>query len=239
MRIKLKYGDHTHELADAAVVISRQNTHSENNKRTGYIETWTIDGFLQASSQPEIGTTIDTLKTAYDEDNKTAVLLFEDDTETVHKLDTTESLSGVRVRLFDFPEGRGAELSTFRSYRIVLDAEFFEDAEILQFMETLTFSGGGPKFLHKQTLTGLPQKQIVAQNIPFRATQSGFSVGHLGPPPVNAPLFPDDLKNDESQYPTKTGPEKVYANTQKATHFRTAWNYVFERVSAMSGDPTF
>lgn len=238
MRTKLKYGNHTHDLADAAIVINRANTFSKNNKRTGYIETWTIDGFLQADTQNAVGTKIETLKNAYDKDNETAVLLFEDGSETKHKLDTSASVSGVRVRLVDFPEGRGAEYSTFRSYRIVIDAEFVENAGILEFMETLTFSGGGPKFLHKQTLTGLPQKQFVAQNIPFRVTQAGFSVGHTTWPALASPLFPKHLKREESST-VKTGPENVYAKTNRATHFRTSWNYVFESVSAMNANPTF
>ncbi|MCH7989758.1 MAG: hypothetical protein IID46_11510 [Planctomycetes bacterium] len=238
MRTKLKYGDHTHDLADAAIVINRTNTFSENNKRTGYIETWTIDGFLQADTQDAIGTKINTLKDAYDKDNETAVLLFEDGSETNHKLDTADSVSGVRVRLVDFPEGRGAEYSTFRSYRIVIDAEFADDAGIIQLVETLTFTGGGSKFLHKQTLIGLPQKQFVAQNIPFRVTQAGFSVGHLFWPNPLPPIFPNDLKNEESST-VKTGPENVYAKTHKATHFRTSWNYAFESVGAMNANPTF
>lgn len=238
MRLKLKYGTHTHDIAEASVVINRRNTFAQSNKRTGYIESWSIDGFLQADDQAGIGADIQTLKEAYSTDNKTAVLLFEDGTETKHKLDTNDSISGVRVQLFDFPEGDGAEYSTFRSYRILIDAEFATDAGILWLHESLMFTGGKHKFLHKQTLTGFAQKQIVAQNIPHRVVQSGFVIGHFFWPAAQPPLFPQNLKNEDSSV-KRAGPEKIYANRQKSTHFRTEWNYVFESISAMNGNPSF
>lgn len=236
--MQLKVGTYTHAVAESSITFSEEVLWSENNKRIGRRERWNIEGFLQAASQSALDTAIGTLKTQYRKDNETAVLLFDDGSETQHKMDTTASLSGVRVRFFEFPFRNGAEYSTFRSYRITVEGEFTDNinAGIIYLQDTLTFNGGGPRFVHKQTLAGLPQKQIVAQSTPHRVVQSGVALGHLGYITAPSPLFPDDFKQDESSV-KRVGPDNVYALTNKATHYRTEWNYLFESVSPMNGNP--
>jgi hypothetical protein len=138
-----------------------------------------------------------------------------------------------------FPEGRGAEYSTFRNYTIVLEAEVLDtSATIVNWHEVLSFQGGGPQFAFLETINGPPQKQLLKQFTTFRATQAGEATGHLGYPVAAAPLWPaaEHTTSRQIRYelPKRAGPPGSPTYTQ----YRVTWSYSYEDAGPLVGLPT-
>ena len=237
----LKYGAYTHAANDAAVVISRDALLGAAGVPYGYRERWDVSGFLQAETQAELTQAIAALQAAYAVPAQDAALLLSDGvTETAHRLDSSSAIGGVRVVAPPaFPQGAGAEYSTFRGYRLALEADIAtgDAVELLSFEEVLQFSGGGPRHVHLETLAGPPRKQLANQHTIFRATQSGRAVGLSRYPIAPAPLWPADERRDQRQWslraPRRSGPRGAASFTE----FEIVWTYAFESALPLSGKP--
>jgi hypothetical protein len=236
-QLYLTYGSYAHDLSEAAVSISRQGRFSEHGQLVSTVERWEITGTLHASDQATLFSAIASLNHFYSLQGQDVVLRFEGGTATNHALLSGDCVGGVRVvEGPSFPEGRGAEYSTFRTYRIVVEGELPALGNaLLHYYETLTFEGGGPRWILLQTLNGLPQRQQVAQATPFRVTQQGEAVGYLSRPLPNSPIWPQaehtDLRRIEYPRPKSTGPRGQTAYTE----FPVRWSYYFESATPLVG----
>ena len=233
----LAYGSYRHALAETAVAIARETTFSPTRVPLTTRETWRIEGILQAASSAELTAAIDALTKAYARQGQDATLYLPDGiTPSAHRLLSRDTLGGVRVvRPPSFPEGRGPEYSTFRSYAIELQADFAaaeSDDAVLISEEVLNFSGGGPRWVYLPTLTGLPIKQIVQQATPIRVTQTGRAVGFARYPEPAEPLWPEAWHQETStiarHLPRRNGTQMT------ETEFEVQWNYQFEAVEMLT-----
>jgi hypothetical protein len=241
----LKYGNYAHALGEATIVIGVQPLFNEQGTRYAERERWEISGFLQASTTTALTAAINAMKAAYALPNQELGLYLGDGhTLSSHYIRPSDTLAGIRVISGpNFPQGRGAEYSTFRSYQIVLEADrpvdesaHDPDATLLAWEETLTFTGGGPRFVYLQTLLGLPQKQIVAAATPFRVTQQGRAVGQSLYPPPATPLWPIAEHVDDRKLTRKSPRASTPAGGP--TEYEVTWQYVFESESPLVGNPT-
>lgn len=233
----LAYGNYSHAQNECAVVISKRPYYSSRGFRQGVRETWTITGVLQASTQAGITTAIALLRSAYAVNGLDVALYLDDgSTLTDHFILSRNTLGGVRVIAFEFPNGTGAEYSTFRSYSITLEADFADATPLLlEFDESLDFSGtGGARRVLVETMDGPPQEQIVANRTIYRASQSGRSVGSFTWPPIPSPIWPAAEMLERRRTKRKT-PRRVGNN---ATEYAVEWSYEFESGSPLSGNPT-
>lgn len=207
-------------------------------------ETWDLNGFLQADTQLLLNKAITDIEDAYEAGGKDLVLFFDDGiTESAHKLISSKSIGGTRVLSTpSFPEGRGAEYTTFRRFTIQVAADFLPSGALrsnfLNFQERLTFTGGGPRFIMLQAINGLPQRQRVAEATPFRLVQSGSQIGQTRRLPANPPLFPQDEHIDQRQI-VQGGPKRNASGaTAFFTEFTTSWQYNFESTRPFRAFPT-
>lgn len=237
----LKYGNYQHDVADAAVVIRRETVRNDQQQPVGLKEIWDIQGKLQADTQAELTTAITALKNAYLVQYRDIGLYLDDGTPTSHLILNRNTTSGVIVTAGpSFPEGSGAEYSTFRTYSITVEAELkaTDLPDLLTWQEVLSFQGGGPRKLFLQPLTGPPQEQIVAQQTPFRATQTGSAVGRLRYPNPANPLWPAAEHRDQRQV-TRRGPKQSLTPGRPLSYeFTVEWSYQFESVAPLTGNPT-
>jgi hypothetical protein len=171
----LKYGAYAHAANEAELVVTKTAVWSAAEQRQAVRERWTIQGQLHGASPAALTTSIDALLNAYSTDGLDAGLYLDDGvTPTSHIMRSSQSLGGVRVLGIDFPDSRGAEYATYRSYRIVLEAEFPNAfVALLSWIETVSFEGGGPRWVLIETRTGPPQQQLVSQATPYRVIQGG------------------------------------------------------------------
>lgn len=234
----LQYGSYQHAANECAVVISREGLFSEDGIPLGFRERWEIQGRLQAANQPGITAAITALENAYAVDGRDIGLYLDDGTATAHHLTSNATAGGTRVVMPpSFPEGKGAEYSTFRNYALAVEGILVDTTHpILSWVESLNFTGGGPQFGFLETLNGAPQKQLLKQATTYKATQQGQAVGHGSYPFVPAPIWPAaehvHLREIVYQTPVRKGPSGLQ------TEFPVRWSYTFESELPLVGGPT-
>jgi hypothetical protein len=236
----LKYGSYQHAANEASVVISKDTVFSEAGTARGLRERWNIQGRLQADDQAALTAAIGALEAAYAVQAQDVGFYVDDGQPTSHRIESAATLGGVRViSPPSFPQGQGAEYSTFRTYSIVLEAEWLDtQAGLLSWHESIRFSGGGPQFGHLEPINGQPVKQLLKQATTYRAVQSGEAVGYLAYPVPALPIWPqaEHVNRREIHFdlPRRSGPPGHATYTQ----FKVRWSYVFEDAGPLLGLPT-
>jgi hypothetical protein len=201
------------------------------------LRTMTIQGELIYDTQAGISSAILELEAAYLYDGRDLVFHQDDGANTPHQLLSGNSLSGTRVRQFEFaPIGNG-EYATARTFRIVVDAEYdISEKEVLEFRETLRFIGTtGPRWRAIEIAVGSPLVQVLSQNSVQRIYQQGFARGLSGYPIYPGPLFPA-IEHGHLRQQEMIGPDQT-RNFYK--NFGIRWRYVYSAGSPQSGQPNF
>ncbi len=232
-----RYGSYSHANNEVEVQIAQRGIRSAR----GYVQfvrhTHQIAGKLQAADQAALTAAINSLKTAYGSDGQNAGLYLDDgSTATSHVLISANAIGGVRVVAGpDFPEGTGAEYSTFRSYTITLQADFPNAAaELLEWEEVLSFAGTtGGRFVYLDVLDGPPQKQLVSRFTTQRIVQAGVAVGATTWPIPAVPIWPA-AEHQEQRNVTRRTPRRI---ANGLTAYPISWQYVFETHIPLEGNP--
>jgi|ERR1043165_294140 hypothetical protein len=231
----LRYGGYTHAANEATVSIDRENLRNEADQWYAIRETWNITGQLIATPLALLSIAIDQLLVAYEIPFQDLDLLLNDGlTPSSHFLRNAGSISGVQViRGPSFPESRGAEYATYRTYNIVVQAEYpVADSGLLNYTETLQFSGGGPLYGHLVLLDDLPQKQVLNANTPYRCVQHGQAVGYATYPLPAPSIWPGALMK---------APDIVWTAPRRRglgyQGWQVEWTYEHEDARALVGLP--
>ncbi len=240
----VKFGTFSHKLDEVALSINVTTKLNKANAIEQLTKTWDLSGFLTSDTQAALNTEITNLDNAYATGGKDLILFFDDgSTRSSHQLINSESLGGTRILAGpSYPEGRGAEYTTFRRFSIQVAADFLPSgafrAKFLDFQEQLTFTGGGPKFIMLGAINGPPQRQRVAEATAFKLVQSGSQIGQTRRFPANPPLFPQDEHIDQRNM-VEGGPRRNGAGQNVAfTEFSTSWQYNFESITPFKALPT-
>lgn len=240
----LKYGDYSHPSGTVALAIMRSTALTASGIPYMTQARWGVEGTILADSaltdasalQADLTTKIQALETAYKQLGADLLLTDDNGTATAHVIRNSETIGGIRViEPPHYPYGSGAEYVNYRRFRVGLEADLIVsgDAPIyLTFQETLTTSGGGPGYAWTSPIGGLPQRQIVRQNLTYRAVQSGFAVGFKSYPTAPPPLFPGSLV--QSPDIAITSPQRRGSDFMS---FGIQWQYVYESNQPMFGVP--
>ncbi|MFN0051081.1 MAG: hypothetical protein ACKV0T_02760 [Planctomycetales bacterium] len=232
----LRYGSYAHDQNECALVISQRAVYSARGERQLVRETWRVTGIKQAATQTALTAALAELRSAYNVNGRDLGLFLDDGvTPTDHVLNSSLALGGVRVLELEFPEGTGAEYSTFRTYRLTVEADFPDRGSgLLEFDEALSFEGtGGPRRVFLETLEGPPQEQIGAQLTTCRATQQGRAVGDQAYPVPPPPIWPAAELPERRRITLKT-PQRTAGDY---TRFAIEWQYTFESATPLSALP--
>lgn len=232
-----KYGNSTHAQNEVALTIQKRVLYSTMGFRQAIRETWTLNGVLHAPNQVVLTAAISTLQNAYAVPGQDAGLFLDDGiTPTSHVMLSSQTIGGVRVVGLDFPRGEGAEYSTFRTYTIVLEADFPDSSapNLVSYNETVEFKGGGPKFVFMQTLKGKPKKQLVVQHTPYEATQKGSAVGYTWYPPSATTLWPE-AEVFERRLTSLVTPK--FHGGGAPTEYQINWSYFYKSDTPFVGLP--
>lgn len=237
----LSFGNYAHPDHEAEVRIEVEHLRDQGNQFYAYRERWTISGFLQAADQNSVIAAVAALEAAYFSDNKDLILKGNDGSTVAAQMLTRNAIGGLRVVSGpSYPEGKGGEFSTYRSYNIAVEGLFSTGTvQVMAWTESLSFRGtGGYRFVHQQPLIGLPVKQQTALLTPIRVLQRGRATGFFGYPPVPPPQWPDAVKQDEIEI-TKSLPKR-YGPPGNPTYveFDVEWSYPHEGVGPFIGNPT-
>ena len=202
----LTYGNYSHPNGTCAVVTSSNTVFTASGIPAMTTTRVGIEGNLLADSSlstaaaltADLTTKIQALEAAYKQVGVDLILTDENGTLTAHVIRNSETLGGIRViEPPHYPYGSGAEYANYRRFRVGLEADILPTGGnqpiYLMFQETLTLSGGGPEYAWTAPIIGMPQRQIVRQQITYRAVQSGFAVGFRQRPTPPLPLWPNAL----------------------------------------------
>jgi hypothetical protein len=236
----LKYGNYQHAVGEVAIAISKQALFSEAGLPRGVRERWDVQGQLHAENQAALSAAIDALRAAYAVQGLDLGFYFDDGQPSSHRILSAETNGGVRiVAPPSFPQGRGAEYTTFRNFTLSLEAELLDpQASLISWSETINLQGGGPQFGFLEPINGPPVKQLLKQSTTYHATQAGQATGMRGYPAVPPPIWPDaehvNRRQIRYELPQRAGPP----GNPTFTNYRVSWTYTFEHSAPLVGLPT-
>ena len=232
----LRYGSYSHSAGETEIAISKTAVVAATGVREGYVERWAIRGRLSGLTVSDLSAAVQALESAHSADGQDLLLYLADGTTaSAHGLRSGETLSGVQVRSLSYPDGRGAEYATYRTYEVVYAAEVSATTNpgLIAWNETLAFTGGGPRFEFITCLNGPPVRVVVAEQTPFRCVQSGSALGYGTWPTYSTPLFPQHEHRDRRRQ-DKSTPQ--YHGSGRA-RYPIRWSYDFEAATALFGSP--
>lgn len=241
--MQFSYRGFLHPANECTVAIKVKNNFDKAGRRIGRTETWNITGLIQAATQLKVDAACAAMEQAYEEDGGDAILYLNAGGPAHRKLTTADSLTGVRVlEGVDYPDGKGADFSTYRHYAITLEATYYKKKgkfNLLEWQETLSWVGtGGPKFIFLPLLVGIPDKQFTQQHTTVKLTQSGHAIGRYKYPRMAKPLFPGDEHVDQRGHGKETPKRKGPPGRPFLTDYKVDWSYHFESVNPMNANPT-
>lgn len=233
MAVFLTYGAYRHDDNEVTVSIQRQAIDSGNGRYIGVSETWTVNGRLYADSQVALRLRVLALEAAYSRWGLDLVL-YGDGNIVLHELRNRNSTTGVRiVNPISFPDGTGAQYSTFRDYSFTASAEYPVGTGLVlrDFQESITRSGGHRRLVALECAVGPADVQVVAQRTAYRVQQSGSAVAFRGRPLPQPPYWPQWL---ETETVTEIAPQRANGELSGAG---VQWSYSFVSPVPLVGAP--
>lgn len=193
---------------------------------------------IPTATQAAIRTAIDDLLLAYDRGSSIGDcgLYHDDGTASSYYLRASSALGGVLIQEINFPfDGGRGMYATAVDFRLTLRAIYPNTGVVYQdFREEIQVTGtGGPRKILVESLTGVPQEQILTQRTPVTARQSGFAVGLSTYPPYPTPIWPR-VEQVERRQQNKGAPTN---NAGVFTDYPISWTYQFLSPSPLGGTP--
>jgi hypothetical protein len=227
-----QYGNYRH--ADNEVDLTtmiRKPMYSPRNRLTFTRDTMTVYGHFCVTGQDNIKDKIDELEAAYLYDFEDAGLYHDDGTRSPHWMDTSLAINGVRVKSLDYPQGGGAEYATGRTYRIVLEADYFTpESDLYAFNESIRFEGTtGPKWELVPQYLGPPIARLIFSQTPQRIIQQGTKITTIGWPAMPTPVLPANYEHTDLRMVEMKSP--LLQGRVKNMLYPMQYRYVFSSVS--------
>lgn len=245
----LKFGTYSHADGECKLSIQKDTVRAQSGIPVSTVVRWEIEGLLiptagASDTVADLTTKILALEAAYKQIGVDALLLTAGGSATAHALRSAGSVGGVQVvKPPSFPSGEQAEYATYRRYTVGLEAEYLigdgtgggngsEGADVMNWQETITISGGLPLYAWTRPIFGIPERQIARQHTTYTATQSGSAVGYSRLPDPPLPLWPAALVS------RSVGNSSPQAKGSGYVEYPISWTYQFESAEKLIGVAT-
>lgn len=242
MSIIVQYGNYVHAAGEVEYAINKTAKVSDRGFPVAELVTVDMEGMLFSDSPSAMDAKVVALKAAYAKNNQDWRVVA-DGISLAISVAASETIGGINVTVPPmFPSNASAAYVTLLKYRMQLQWEVpitDQFYALKSFSETLTFSGGGPRFGHMEVALGLPVKQKLRANTIFRVTQQGSAVGFYATPVVPDPLWTDALVEYNPERTVATGITKGPIGEPLRTDIPVTWKYVYESATSLSGRPNF
>lgn len=188
---------------------------------------------------------MNTLMTALATPYRDVVFLQDNGSPSATYLYNAQSIGGVVVTAGpNFPDGINGYTAVQR-FEFTVEAEYYLPASsgintasmLLSFTETLSFSGGGPRVVYKESIVGPAQRQVTCEQTIYKVTQSGSAVGILHRPDplaISPPKWPANLL--ENPAIDDVTPQRMGLNHYEG--YGVSWRYSFGSSTPLIGVPT-
>jgi hypothetical protein len=229
---KFKYGGYTTSDGDARLMNhSITAAMNDRGERWGEWHRLHLEIELQAASPAALHTAMGDFITAFSQNDKTAVLLFPDGTETRHKLDqnSPNNYSGNKVVSVTWVDADAGQLVNARTAHVVIAALFRNaDSSIMFYRNDIQIKGsGGARYQRVRHPVLPPSLQLIWQSTPKTIIQTGaivsldtWAIGNIPPPLLSAPVEQADDRIISYRYPRYLGRTSV--------EFGIEWTYVMK-----------
>lgn len=235
MTAVLTYGNHTHDPDEVVIrSIDKSRIFGPRGTAIEYVESWTLEGILQAANPAALTLKMNALENAYNDSGKNLIFSI-DGARTQHVLLGSTGLGGPMVVRLTWTNQFDSEYTTYRSYEISIECRIprVED-ELMEFRESLVSSGGLPEFRIHTLRNGPPIVQMVSPRTPYRAVQSGTAVGYSRYPAASPSLFGNSSPPLVDREIGKDTPE-VFRG--KRTNYPIKWSYQFLSTGPLFSTP--
>lgn len=237
--MKLKVGTYEWPVNGVKVTSDRLIERDKAGEPFSFTDIINADGYIEAEGQTALTTAQNEMMRELLIPFRDILFLCDDGSNSATVLTQRNSITGVVVT--DGPHFRdvvGPEYVSRRHFTFKAEADYYYPGrlprDILEWRETVSISGGGPLYLVKPALSGPPQRQLLVEQTPCVATQSGFAVGFRDYPAVPGAIWPFALKQKPQinrQDPDKKG-QRNYIR------YRIEWSYSYEWTGRLEGVPT-
>jgi hypothetical protein len=236
--MNLVYGNYEHDVGDADVSISREGLISALGRMFAIRQRWDVNGRLHGNTVAEVNAKVLALMSAYSVNRQDIYI-----NGSNHIMRSSDTINGTRVVVLPhFPVGSGGENTTFRTYRLAVEAEYAYsgDSVLLSWGESMSFRGtGGPSWGYLETLNGMPQRQMFMERTVYYCKQVGTAIvapdslhrndyGYYWPP--SPPIWPS-LEHGDRREITYEEPADMYGS--RVTH----WSYDYSSDSLLAAYP--
>lgn len=235
--MQLKYGSYAFPANGVLISTRIEALRNDGNQIYAYKHLWDVEGWLAASGQAALTAAQSSLVVALQRQRQDLIFYHDDGSESATTLKNANSITGVIITNGPhFGSTKGNEYATERHFAFGAEAEYAVangGQLLLDWVEDVNVSGGGPVYIHLPAINGPAQKQLLYQQMPYQATQSGSARGYRQFPTPPAPLWPAALKKAPDirrTSPKKRGPGKFEG-------FAITWHYEFESVAPLVGLP--
>jgi hypothetical protein len=239
MSIVVRYGNYTHAAGEVEYQIQKQAILNDLGEPVGEKVTVGMDGLLMGTSTSDMDSKVQSLRAAYLKDNQNWRVIAGSTVLDV-SVDAEDTLNGIHVtQPPSFPSNKNAAYVTTLPYRIQLQWEQAVTDQLYalkSFTESLSFSGGGPRYGHIETAVELPEKQLLRRNTIYRVVQQGQAVGMYRQPLLPLPLFPGALVSAPD---TTLGSGRALGplDRLRTSEIPITWKYTFESATPLAGRP--
>lgn len=183
----------------------------------------TLDGWIIGDDAADLKTKVAAFEQAFSVDGGDFTVTSPAGVE-VCAIRPADTATGLRVALRSYPDGKGIEWVTRRTFRIVLECEYavanaggIDGAT--QFSQSISYVGtGGPRFVVVETMDGMPIRQQVAARTRCSCTQQGTAASRIRQLTPPGPIYPEHEKQDLRQI------------TPPDSQGQISWQYFFESV---------
>jgi hypothetical protein len=182
-----------------------------------------LRGDIQGTGVKDVAAKCGQLRAIYNRQFVDLALL-DDDGTILESLVNATSLTGVRLLELTFPDARGGQFTTYRSFVLVAEASYPASAGtiIVEWTQTVSKRGGGPMFSFLRCKKGPAVRILENEQTEYTATQRGVAAGLLPNPQPPRPLWPGALipALTEIEYD-----DPVFVDGRNV--WRVSWSYVF------------
>lgn len=246
----LALGSYPFAVNEASLAISRTGLVGDNKLVYAWQETWNISGRLIRDTVAELSTAILALESAaktFRTNTDNVRLLFDDGTETAHKIQAVKTLNGIHfIGPPAYPTSEGAEYVTYRTFQMSIQAEIpvsilgvgggqsgGPPGGLVTWHESVVLGGGQPLKVVLMPLNASPIEQLVAPQTPYTGAQFGEAVGVGGWPKPPKIMFDGAIieNNVTNALPTD-------GSGDTASNWPVRWSYRVISATPLSGRPT-
>lgn len=238
------YNGYTSGSNEARITLRGEKLRYPSGGAYAIRKTFTIAGRIQKTSQADMLTAYEALKTALASDAGDFTWKFNDATESGESITSASTYTGIRVTAPEFPVGDGGEMSTYRHYSFQLSyiqllAGLTGNEHVIveiteEFSHTNPTAAGDGVYIPQANRAA--QYQDTYPSGLHTVEQTGEVIGLFGYLPDTAVPSPF-VTSTPPYFPGRTRIRKLRPRSRvdgRRTEFPTAYSYFFQSASPMT-----